>query len=125
MSAPAGTASLRAAVLAWWEEHEHDTVPTEDDEYNAYDEPPWFVTIALAMDDVKAGTWSKTAPTVEGAYWVRLTPREDPQIVLLTHDSDGGPSWVSKWEMADPKDLSRFGTDELLWFSQRIEEPPT
>jgi hypothetical protein len=39
---------LVRAVLKWWEEHQYDTVASDEDEYNVYDEPPKFVRLALA-----------------------------------------------------------------------------
>jgi len=39
---------LVKAVLKWWEEHQYDTVASDEDEYNVYDEPPEFVRLALA-----------------------------------------------------------------------------
>jgi len=45
---------LITAVLAWWEEHQHDTDTVYDHEgytehYNRYNEPPEFVRIAQEL----------------------------------------------------------------------------
>jgi len=31
------------SIKSWWEEHQHDTINTDDDQYNLYDEEPDFV----------------------------------------------------------------------------------
>jgi hypothetical protein len=59
----ASASDLRAAVLAWWAEHECDTGSADagdgySEEYNIYDEPPLFVQIAQGM----AESWTPAQP---------------------------------------------------------------
>lgn len=77
---PAAThEGLVEAILAWWEEHECDTVPFYcSDEYaeerNLYDEPPEFVPIAKALAEAPA------APAIPDGYQV-LPIRPTPEML--------------------------------------------
>lgn len=47
------------AVLAWWEEHQHDTDPVEQgdgtiEHYTRYNKPPEFVRIAQELKQTKS-----------------------------------------------------------------------
>lgn len=58
---------LAESVLAWWNEHESDSIAYDAgdgymDERNLYDEPPEFVKIAYALVPVEG----ETPPSTEG-----------------------------------------------------------